>query len=69
MNAETIAECMQLSFANTPFPAVVQKLAGAGVAEAADRATMAGRAVGPGGDEQGVVVTVDLHINEVQEIL
>jgi uncharacterized protein YbcV (DUF1398 family) len=31
MNTETIAECMKLSFANTPFPAVVQKLAGAGV--------------------------------------
>ena len=31
MNAETIAECMKLSFADTPFPAVVQKLAGAGV--------------------------------------
>ncbi|HZL32259.1 MAG TPA: DUF1398 family protein [Pseudolabrys sp.] len=32
MNTATIAECMQLSFANTPFPAIVQKLAGAGVA-------------------------------------
>ena len=31
MNTETIAECMKLSFADTPFPAVVQKLAGAGV--------------------------------------
>lgn len=31
MNTETIVECMDLSFANTPFPAVVQKLAGAGV--------------------------------------
>jgi uncharacterized protein YbcV (DUF1398 family) len=31
MNADIIAECMTLSFANTPFPAVVQKLAGAGV--------------------------------------
>ena len=31
MNTETIAECMNLSFANTPFPAAVQKLAGAGV--------------------------------------
>jgi len=31
MNTETIAECMKASFANTPFPAVVQRLAGAGV--------------------------------------
>lgn len=31
MNTETITECMTLSFANTPFPTVVQKLAGAGV--------------------------------------
>jgi uncharacterized protein YbcV (DUF1398 family) len=31
MNTDTIAECMTLSFANTPFPAVVQRLAGAGV--------------------------------------
>lgn len=37
MNNQTIAECMALSFANTPFPAVVGKLAGAGVqAYAAD---------------------------------
>jgi uncharacterized protein YbcV (DUF1398 family) len=31
MNAQTIAECMTLSFADTPFPQVIQKLAGAGV--------------------------------------
>ena len=31
MNTETVMECMKLSFADTPFPAVVQKLAGAGV--------------------------------------
>jgi uncharacterized protein YbcV (DUF1398 family) len=31
MNTEIIAECMKASFANTPFPAVVQKLAGAGI--------------------------------------
>ena len=31
MNTETIAECMKLSFANTHFPVVVGKLAGAGV--------------------------------------
>jgi len=31
MNTATIAECMKASFANTPFPTVVQKLAGAGV--------------------------------------
>ena len=32
MNIETIAERMRLSFADTPFPVVVGKLAGAGVA-------------------------------------
>jgi uncharacterized protein YbcV (DUF1398 family) len=32
MKTETIAECMQLSFADTPFPVVVGKLAAAGVA-------------------------------------
>ena len=32
MNIETIAECLRLSFADTPFPVVVGKLAGAGVA-------------------------------------
>ena len=31
MNLETIAECMQLSFADTPFPVVKRKLTGAGV--------------------------------------
>jgi len=31
MNTATIAECMTLSFADTPFPQVVQKLVGAGV--------------------------------------
>ena len=31
MNTATLAECMKLSFADMPFPAVVQKLAGAGV--------------------------------------
>lgn len=31
MNADTIAECMTLSFADTPFPKVVQRLAAAGV--------------------------------------
>ena len=31
MNNDIIAECMTLSFADTPFPQVVQKLAGAGV--------------------------------------
>ena len=31
MKTETIAECMKLSFAGTPFPEVVRKLAGAGV--------------------------------------
>jgi uncharacterized protein YbcV (DUF1398 family) len=31
MNTETIADCMTASFADTPFPVVVQRLAGAGV--------------------------------------
>jgi uncharacterized protein YbcV (DUF1398 family) len=31
MNAEIIADCMAASFADTPFPAVVQRLASAGV--------------------------------------
>jgi len=31
MNTDTIAECMSLSFADTPFPQVVQRLVGAGV--------------------------------------
>jgi uncharacterized protein YbcV (DUF1398 family) len=31
MNTTTIAECMTLSFADTPFPQVVQRLVGAGV--------------------------------------
>jgi uncharacterized protein YbcV (DUF1398 family) len=31
MNTQTIAECMKASFADTPFPLVVQKLAAAGV--------------------------------------
>jgi uncharacterized protein YbcV (DUF1398 family) len=32
MNADTIAECMKLSFADTPFSQVVGRLSGAGVA-------------------------------------
>jgi uncharacterized protein YbcV (DUF1398 family) len=31
MNTEIINECLKASFADTPFPVVVQKLAGAGV--------------------------------------
>lgn len=31
MNAETIADCLSESFADKPFPIVLQKLAGAGV--------------------------------------
>ena len=31
MNTETIVDCMKASFADTPFPVVVQRLAGAGV--------------------------------------
>jgi len=30
-NTDTIADCMKASFANTPFPQVVERLAGAGV--------------------------------------
>jgi uncharacterized protein YbcV (DUF1398 family) len=30
-NTDTIADCMKASFANTPFPKVVERLAGAGV--------------------------------------
>jgi uncharacterized protein YbcV (DUF1398 family) len=37
MDNETLAKCMKLSFGDTPFPVVVEKLAGAGVtAYAAD---------------------------------
>jgi len=36
MNNETVAECMRLSFGDTPFRVVVEKLAGAGVAAYAD---------------------------------
>lgn len=31
MNSQTLTECMRLSFGDTPFPVVVEKLAGAGV--------------------------------------
>ena len=31
MNTETIQDCLRLSFADTPFPLVVRRLAGAGV--------------------------------------
>lgn len=31
MNTNTITECMTLSFADTPFPQVIQRLVGAGV--------------------------------------
>jgi uncharacterized protein YbcV (DUF1398 family) len=31
MNTSAISECMDLSFSDTPFPAVVQRLTGAGV--------------------------------------
>jgi uncharacterized protein YbcV (DUF1398 family) len=31
MNTDAIAECMELSFADTPFPQIVQRLVGAGV--------------------------------------
>jgi uncharacterized protein YbcV (DUF1398 family) len=41
MNSETVAECMKLSFDDTPFPVVVERLAAAGVATyAADLITL-----------------------------
>lgn len=41
MNVETISGCLQLSFADTPFPAVAARLAAAGVAAyAADLITL-----------------------------
>ena len=49
MNSETIIACMKLSFADTPFPAVVQKLAGAGVhAYTADLITLRSTYYGAG---------------------
>jgi len=51
MNTDTIAECMNLSFASTPFPQVVQKLAGAGVRSyTADLAALRNTYYGAGGD-------------------
>ena len=51
MNTQTIAECMKLSFADTPFPQVVQRLVGAGVnAYTADLVKLRNTYYGSGGD-------------------
>jgi uncharacterized protein YbcV (DUF1398 family) len=51
MNTGVIAECMRLSFADTPFPAVVAKLAEAGVeAYAADLIALRETCYGAGND-------------------
>ncbi|HZT25008.1 MAG TPA: DUF1398 domain-containing protein [Pseudolabrys sp.] len=51
MDTETIAECMTLSFADTPFPIVVQKLAAAGVAAyTADLIALRNTYYGAGGE-------------------
>ena len=51
MNTEIIVECMKLSFADTPFPQVVQRLVGAGVTSyAADLVKLRNTYYGSGGD-------------------
>jgi uncharacterized protein YbcV (DUF1398 family) len=51
MNTNTIAECMKLSFADTPFPQVVQRLVGAGVTSyTADLMKLCNTYYGSGGD-------------------
>lgn len=51
MNTATIAECMSLSFADTPFPQVVQRLVGAGVnAYTADLIKLRNTYYGAGGE-------------------
>lgn len=51
MNTETIAECMKLSFADTPFPKVVANLVGAGVRSyTADLAMLRSTYYGADGD-------------------
>ena len=51
MNTETIVECMKLSFANMPFPQVVQRLVGAGVTSyTADLVKLRNTYYGSGGD-------------------
>src|SRR5271157_3015483 len=51
MDTATIAKCMTLSFADTPFPQVVQKLVGAGVKSyTADLAMLRNTYYGSGGE-------------------
>ena len=51
MNTDTIADCMHLSFADTPFPQIVQRLAGAGVASyTADLVTLRNTYYGAAGE-------------------
>lgn len=51
MNTTTIAECMTLSFADEPFPKVVQRLVGAGVTSyTADLVTLRNTYYGPDGE-------------------
>jgi uncharacterized protein YbcV (DUF1398 family) len=51
MNIDTIVECMKLSFADTPFPQVVQRLVGAGVTSyTADLMKLRNTYYGSGGD-------------------
>ena len=51
MNTDIISECMKLSFADTPFPEVVRKLASAGVhAYTADLIALRNTYYGAGGE-------------------
>jgi uncharacterized protein YbcV (DUF1398 family) len=51
MNTETIAECMTLSFADTPFSRIIPRLAGAGVASyTADLVKLRNTYYGAGGE-------------------
>jgi uncharacterized protein YbcV (DUF1398 family) len=60
MNTQTIAECMALSFADTPFPAVVAKLAGTGVtAYMADLIALRSTYYGAGNESIDEVMPLD----------
>ena len=51
MNTQTIAECMKLSFADTPFSKIIPRLAGAGVASyTADLVKLRNTYYGAGGE-------------------
>jgi uncharacterized protein YbcV (DUF1398 family) len=51
MNTDTIAECMTLSFTDTPFPQVIGRLVGAGVQSyTADLVTLRNTYYGTGGE-------------------